>query len=316
MRLHPWFAKRVRLLAAAGAFALSAAWLMAVPPPAVADSVCGVVFTVNTRNQLMTLGRTQELLADNNLLSLFFGDTVFVRSRRNIAGLAAGESLVGIDFRPFNGMLYGVGRIGTQAVGQLYTIDPATAQVSPVGPRAVPLNGMAFGVDFNPVPDRLRLVSDARQNIRINPDTGAVAGTDTDLAYAAAGDPNSTRTPRVVAVAYTNPDNDAQTNTVLHNIDVARADDPDRDGDVLTIQVPPNAGTLNTVGSLRIDVGDFGAFDIGPRNEALAALQPAGSMASSLYAIDLASGEAMNLGRIGRGELITGLAIGLGPGCD
>lgn len=137
--------------------------------------------------------------------------------------------------------------------------------MTPVGPRAIPLNGTAFGLDFNPVPDRLRLVNDARQNIRINPNTGAVTGTDTDPAYAAAGDPNSTRMPRAAAVAYTNPDNDPRTNTVLHDIDVARGADPDRDGDVLAIQVPPNAGTLNTVGSVRIDVGDFAALDIGPR---------------------------------------------------
>jgi hypothetical protein len=46
----------------------------------------------------------------------------------------------------------------------------------------------------------------------------------------------------VVAVAYTNPDGDLQTNTVLHDIDVNRAAEADRDGDVLAIQVPPNGG--------------------------------------------------------------------------
>ena len=316
MKLHVWIAERLRRITAAGVLTMSVVGLVAWPGSAAADSVCGTVFTVNTRNQLLSLGRTAELLDEDNLLSLLFGDTVFVKSRRTIAGLADGETLLGIDFRPANGMLYGLGRIGTQTVGQLYTIDPMTAQASPVGPRTIPLNGTAFGVDFNPVPDRLRIVSDAGQNTRINPDNGAVAGTDTALAYPAMGDPNSGRVPRVVAVAYTNPDTDPQTNTVLHDIDVARGADPDRDGDVLTIQVPPNAGTLNTVGSLRIDVGDLAAFDIGSRNEAFAALQPVGSAASRLYSIDLASGQATNLGRIGRGELITGLAIGVGPECN
>jgi hypothetical protein len=108
---------------------------------------------------------------------------------------------------------------------------------------------------------------------RVRPVDGTVAGTDTNLAYPAAGDPNSTRTPRVVAVAYTNPDVDLQTNTVLHDLDVNRAADADpRIGDVLAIQVPPNGGVLNTVGRLGIDADDFAAFDIGPDNEALAAI--------------------------------------------
>jgi Domain of unknown function (DUF4394) len=70
------------------------------------------------------------------------------------------------------------------------------------------------------------------------------------------------------------------------------------------------------VGTLRVDVGDLGGFDIGPRNEALAALRPVGASGSRLYAIDLASGEATDLGSIGRNEAITGLAIGLGPHCQ
>lgn len=75
----------------------------------------------------------------------------------------------------------------------------------------------------------------------------------TRTSFAAAGDPNSTRTPRVVAVAYTNPDTSLQTNTVLHDLDVNRAADadPTRIGDVLAVQVPPNGGVLNTVGPAR-----------------------------------------------------------------
>jgi Domain of unknown function (DUF4394) len=102
-----------------------------------------------------------------------------------------------------------------------------------------------------------------------------------------------------VAVAYTNPDTDLQTNTVLHDLDVNRAADadPGRVGDVLAIQVPPNGGVLNTVGRLGIDADDFAASDIGPDNEALAAILLVGSEASRLYFVDLASGDATDLGR-------------------
>ena len=52
--------------------------------------------------------------------------------------------------------------------------------------RSVPvfptlLSGTRFGVDFNPMVDRLRVVSDAEQNLRINPNNGAIAGVDTAL---------------------------------------------------------------------------------------------------------------------------------------
>ena len=89
--------------------------------------------------------------------------------------------------------------------------------------------------------------------------------------------------------------------------------DPGRVGDVLAIQVPPNGGVLNTVGRLGIDADDFAAFDIGADNEALAAILPGGSRFSRLYFIDLTSGDATDLGQIGRGEMIVGLAIQVGP---
>jgi hypothetical protein len=278
------------------------------------DSSCGRVFLVNTENELLRLRRSAQLF---EAFSERFGGgkQVQVRSRAFVGGLADGETLIGIDFRPSSGVLYGVGRVGGATLGQLYTIDLASGFATPVGARAIPLNGVAFGVDFNPVPDLLRIVSDAGQNIRIRPADGTVAGTDTNLAYPALGDPNAGRMPRVVAVAYTNPDGDPQTNTVLHDLDVNRAADPDRDGDVLDIQVPPNGGVLNTVGNLGVDADDLTAFDIGPDNEALAAIRPAGTSSSRLYFVDLPSGRATDLGRIGKGELVSGLAIQLGPQC-
>ena len=286
---------------------------------AAADQRCGRVFVVNTQNELLRLARTAEFF-ENLGEREHRANSAQVRERLSIAGLAEGEMLIGIDFRPANGVLYGVGRIGSDPVGQLYTIDVYSGAATPVGARTIPLNGMAFGFDFNPVPDRLRIVSDAGQNIRVNPDNGAVAGTDTNLAYAAMGDPNSGRTPRVVAVAYTNPENDPQTNTALHDLDVDRAADMGANGDVLDIQVPPNGGVLNTVGRLGVDADDFTAFDIGPDNEGLAAIRPAGSQYSRLYYIDLPSGQAVDLGQIGgkrgQGEMIVGLAIEVGPQCN
>ncbi len=114
------------------------------------------------------------------------------------------------------------------------------------GPFAPPLTGTVFGFDFNPVVDRMRVVSDAEQNLRLNPNTGGVAGVDTNLAYAP-GDLHAGANPTVTASAYTNNIVGAGV-TTLYGIDVGL--------DVLIRQNPPNGGTLNTVGPLGVDAAD------------------------------------------------------------
>jgi Domain of unknown function (DUF4394) len=273
---------------------------------------CGRVFAINPKSELLRLdakAQTRGRGDDDD-----DHERVRIKSRLPIYGLTLGEILVGIDFRPATGQLYGLGTPGGgPGAAQLYIIDTETAIAMKVGnPNAV-LGGSSFGFDFNPVPDRIRVVSNLGQNLRLNPNDGTIAGMDTDLAYAA-GDPNAGRMPSVVGAAYTNPDRDPQTNTVLYDIDSGRdADSAPGGGDVLAIQVPPNAGQLNTVGRLGINTDDIVGFDISHRNVALAALQE-GQTSSRLVSIDLISGRATDRGRVG--ELLTGLAIELGPQCD
>src|SRR4029453_12592543 len=116
-----------------------------------------------------------------------------------ITGLQAGETVLGIDFRPATGGLYALG-----STSRLYTINPTTGAATQVGAAgAFTLSGTAFGFDFNPVVDRIGVVSDADQNLRLIPDTGALVGVaDTPLAYAT-GDPNFGLNPNVVGAAYT-----------------------------------------------------------------------------------------------------------------
>ena len=138
-------------------------------PAAAAPPTCGRVHLVNTQNELLRLRRTaddyQELAERAKQ-----GPRVDIRFRTSISGLADGEVLVGIDFRPATGVLYGVGRIGNSGDGQLYTIDVDSGLATPVvDVRTIPLSGVTFGVDFNPVPDLLRIVSDAGQNQRVRP---------------------------------------------------------------------------------------------------------------------------------------------------
>ena len=225
-----------------------------------------------------------------------------------VTGLQPGESLLGIDFRPANGLLYGVG-----SSNRLYAIDPVTGAATAVGNGqfAVPLTPGAAGFDFNPTVDRIRFVNQAGQNARLNPDTGAIVDFDTvtggiqldaSLAYAA-GDRNFGNPPAGVGAAYVNNFAGA-TSTTLFVIDTNL--------DVLVRQDPPNNGVLNTIGSLGIDAGTVLGFDVrsvGGNERALAAIEVGG--VSSLYNINLTTGQASIVGQIGDGRGIKGLALTL-----
>ena len=194
-----------------------------------------------------------------------------------INGLAANDRVVGIDVRPATDQLFALG-----ASSRLYLLNPTTGRARPIGsgPFAPPLAGTSFGFDFNPTVDRIRVVSDADQNLRLNPDTGQVAANDGALQYAA-GDPGAGTNPQVAASAYTNSVPGATT-TTLFGIDSGR--------DTLVRQAPPNAGTLNTVGALGVDAQAVNGFDIAQDNAAYAVFTGEGG--SSLYRINTTSGAA------------------------
>jgi hypothetical protein len=112
-----------------------------------------------------------------------------------ITGLQPSETGLGIALRPATGELYLVG-----STSRLYRLSPTTGVATVVGsPFAPLLSGFNFGVAFDNA-DRLRVVSDTGQNLRIDPATAAVT-VDTPLAFAA-GDPNAGQTPHVFAIAY------------------------------------------------------------------------------------------------------------------
>lgn len=241
------------------------------------------------------------VLTGNNRLARFsppnFTNTdplpPLVRERvRPVTGLQSGETLVGIDFRPATGDLVGLG-----SGGAAYLIDPVTGVASdPVTlvPDAADnvdgndpysaLVGAEFGVDFNPVPDRLRTVSDAGQNLRSNVNAAA-GGTFSDGAITGF-------TPAPAAAAYTNAFGaaDPMRTTQLFVIDAA--------SDRLYLQSPPNDGTLADVGALGVAIDGVGGFDIAGADTALAALTPTGGSAA-LYTVNLSTGAATLVGAFG-----------------
>ncbi len=222
------------------------------------------------------------LTTQNQLLTFDSSTPGTTSTPVSITGLMAGDALQGIDARPNTGTLYGFSKNGT--TGRVYSINASTGVATLSSTLDTAVTGNFFGVDFNPVADRLRVVSDARQNLRINVDSG-VTITDGTLTYAV-GDVNATSTPEVVAAAYTNSIG-TPASTTLYDIDQSNFS--------LVLQNPPNSGTLNTIGSLNTGIFSPVAFEIdGTNNIAYAVLN-----GFELSTIDLTSGAASFVGNIG-----------------
>lgn len=253
--------------------------------------------------------------ADGRLIQFNAGQPGRMLSSRVLQGLAPGDVLVGIDFRVAKGVLFALGR-----TGQLYTLDTAQAQLKPVGTGqlAVKLRGERFGMDFNPAADRIRVVSDAGQNLRLHPDTGAVVDfdasqpgvqTDPDLSYAAQ-DVRAGQRPQLMAAAYTynTKDEKITTNFAIDARQGTLVMQGSREGAVPVES--PNLGVLRTVGALGTGPLVGAAFDVSDvRNAAIAALQTADRPVTRLYRLDLTTGNATLVGTVGDGAPLVGMAI-------
>ncbi|NJK61773.1 MAG: DUF4394 domain-containing protein [Synechococcaceae cyanobacterium SM2_3_1] len=193
--------------------------------------------------------------------------------------------LLGIDFRPANGQLYG---ITNERI--LYTIDPLTGQTLSSQALSVPFDGGTLsGFDFNPVADRLRLTGANDQNFRVNVDTGDVI-VDGTLNYV---DDQAGTNPFITASAYTNSLAGA-TSTQLFNIDFRL--------DQLVLQNPPNDGGLVSIGSLGFNFGVIGGFDILTEGTINRGFLISGS---DLYRVNLSTGAATLVANLRGGPFLS-----------
>jgi len=217
-----------------------------------------------------------------------------------ISGLQGGETIVGIDFRPANGQLYALG-----SASRLYTINTATGAATFASTLSVPLSGSSFGVDFNPVPDRLRVTSDSDQNLRINVDNGQVT-VDTPLMVMGGGTPPD---PTIGGSAYTN-NFSGTTVTTLYNVDDLR--------DRLVLQgglngtPSPNGGVITAVGPLGVDISDPVGFDFSSANNTAYLVSNIGLGNLQLFTVNLSTGAATLVGAIGGGISLNGVAVEIG----
>lgn len=230
-----------------------------------------------------------------------------------IAGLAAGDTPVGMDIRPATGELYLL--TNNVGVGKLYTVTSAGA-ASPVATLDTALDGTVFAVDFNPVSDRLRVISadGGLQNLRVDPDTGAVT-VDTPITDAGGF------APRIAAAAYSNSfsgGGPGSLSTALFGIDstsdllVRIGSEPATTGACPADTGNPNCGRANNVNTAFPfgDADDSVAFDIdGALGAGFAARTATGATSSELLEVDLGTGEVFLFGTIDGGETIKGLAL-------
>lgn len=210
-----------------------------------------------------------------------------------VSGLAGNERLVGIDYRPMTRELYGL-----SDQNAIYRLDTSSGAAMMVGSGfSDQTNGGNFGFDFNPVIDKIRIVSDANQNYVAHPDTGDANIAATVDTFYRMGDVNEGMDPNVVHHAY-DGNVAMSTATQLRAIDTRL--------DVLVTQAN-NAGELETIGSLGIDATDIGGFDVSADGVGYAAFADIGMGTSDLYMIDLFTGSATSMGAIG--EVVSGMAV-------
>ena len=212
-------------------------------------------------------------LTGDNTVSIVDTSKTAVTKTWTIEGVTG--KVVGIDVRPADGMMYAVG-----AEGGIYTVDMKTGKASMKSKldNAGATNWAKTwaSVDFNPVADRLRIMSSDGTNLRVNVDDGKVT-VDGPHKFAEA-DMHKGEKPNIVAAAYTNSFKGA---TALYNIDATIGG--------LIKQAPPNDGTLNAVGKLGVKV-DVVAFDIWSDGQGK---NEAWLMAGDwLHSVDLATGKA------------------------
>lgn len=183
-------------------------------------------------------------------------------SLTNITGLAAGDFIKSIDFRPQTGLLYGLSQTNdTTNIFRLYTIDITTGAASlqstltPVaapagqGGSATPVpfsNGAIYTIDFNPVANALRVVNSQGGNYRIGAANLTTGTTFSDMMLSQTG---------IAGVAYTN-NFAGGTSTQLFDVQTESTGNS-----TLFLQNPPNAGTLVSQGSTGFDFAS-GDLDI------------------------------------------------------
>ena len=239
----------------------------------------------------------------------------YIRSSQVITGLKTGQTIMGLDMRPQDLTLYALGYRSADSVATIYTLNDTTAALSVYAGAdsfKLALGAAQVAFDFNPAANRLRIISAAnrnnyRLNLTVNPITVTV---DTALTYKTT-DVNTGKTPLPVTGAYTSSYS-GSTATQLYDIDASLNN--------LVNQNTANGGFLNTIGGLglTLDPADY-TVDLDIFSKKAPLVDSAYLMANitgsggfdNLYTVNLGSGAATLVGRIGYGIAMRNIAVTL-----
>lgn len=209
------------------------------------------------------------------------------------ADITGASDVVGIDVRPADGALYGV-----TAGGEIVTIDAKSGAATKKSTLSEKIPaGAKVTVDFNPMADRLRIMTDGGLSLRVNVDDGK-ATVDGSHKFAET-DMHKGEKPNVVAGAYTNSVVGKKAEkTELFNIDATIP--------ALVKQAPPNDGVLNAIGKIGVKPSGPVAFEISSEAEG----KNAGWLLTGgeLYSVDLTSGATKKVGAIDGASEATDIA--------
>jgi hypothetical protein len=204
--------------------------------------------------------------------------------------LGTTDPLVTIAYRPATGALY-----GRSTAGGMFTLDAIAGLAAKVGPDVQLLGASVYASAFSPAADRWRIVTDAGDNVLMNPETGFGTG----------GTPIAT-TAVIGAIAYASTAPGLWTVYGIDNTNKQLVRLGGLDG------VPsPNSGVIEIVGSLGLgsDTVSAGGFAVTAAGEAYAAIRLSSDDVTKLYRIDLGSGAATVVGRLGTGAAVRAMTF-------
>jgi hypothetical protein len=225
-----------------------------------------------------------------HLLAFDSADPGTLQRSIQLHDIPAAETLSALDVRPATGELYGLTVEGTSM--RLYRISTTSGVAERIGSAFTITAPTSVGMDFNPTNDRLRVVTDADQNLSVDPNTAV------PTAQTALNPPN----PAVAGAAYSNNFPGA-TVTTLFVLDAASSG--------LYTLTPPATGTMTLIGSTATTVAPDAGFDI-VDTQGFAA-EKLGGNPTRFYTVNLSSGVMTLLGAVGDGSVESpqGMAVAL-----
>ena len=250
----------------------------------------------------ISIGHAQNMygVSGNNLIKFNASTATSVQQTMAITGMGSGQLVSGLDFRPNTGELYTMGYATTTGQARLYKLNTTTGAATAVGNSNVTLatNMGHVGMDFDPTSDQMRITGSNGSSYRLHPSTGAIVGTDANMAYGNS-DANFGTTARIGSLAYSN-NFIGSSNSKLYGYD-----------NVLNVMTSLNAssGSLTTIGAsgIALNVGNQSSdmdiyYDAATQTDRAYFVGRSGTSNNTrLYSMNLTTGHGTLIGAIGAG---------------